>query len=959
MFANFDFYNYEESSKNSEIINQKLEDTSHPPSLEDLLILEGITEELQNKNKKLINYFTKEKIKQMLDYIIKEPKEDDYNKGHKFPFVCYKLFNIEEKNIMNFFHMTNKELIEEKNKQLNLSQKNKNNKENIYNQNMNIDNDDDDIGKFYKINPHDNFEDDNFDEVNMDDINFNNNDNNEEDFKDNGDHVNYKDDNINYNELNIYENKKDDEDDLVNVNHNDDKDEDLIDKNKMHEEKEEKKEPNGAENNMELNNENNNNGKIKDDKIINDTNQNEITNNQNNNDKEIKNDSDENKNNIDNKINEDNIDIVNIKDKKDEINDDNNNIKIEEKKEEYPEDQIEILDYFLSFVLTEADLNYVLCGYFSSLMSILLNNYSNIIIKYLFTQRKDILNKLVYHSYRKSIAEILYKILNFEDKLHDNNDDNEEDLNKFSELRLDVIKKIFDIIDINKDTEKISSLSFLVQDLTKNKNIFENIINTNYIINILIKKQLGEFNINSDNGNNNNDINIFNKKNNFIILCDIIILWLNTIKELEMQIPMLLYEVNEDSDEDTVQQKALPNPELHHTILSQALFDILPNLIKNNFNENKNDHNTILQSFNDEKIIPLGLYRIKIVELINNLIIYFRNIPNEFDELIIKTEFIPNLINYIFKYENNNLYQEACLNFFNTLFKKEEDCPYHEKLFDYIFSDLNFFEKIRTNFPKHEKSEGNSGLGYTSFLVSLCYKINTVIGGVHLNLGKSYTKEGIITFIHRAKNPRLNGFNLFFNTKEKNDKENEEIINNNSIIPCLKKYCNDEWKYFFSEQVRGRVALYEENFCDIKNSNNNLSEKDDDLFYNPMNDIDNDNNDNNGEKENLLGFGNKRYFNKDNLNKFSYDDDNDNNNKNLANYKDMEININDFNFNENEKDEKEEDIKDIKDDNNNVNKEEENNDFNSVNYWKNDLEKEKNSYVNIIGEDAMKELLEE
>ena len=953
MFANFDFHNHEESSKNSEIINQKLEDTSHPPSLEDLLTLEGITEELQNKNKKLINFLTKEKIKQMLDYIIKEPKEDDYNKGHKFPFVCSKLFNIEEKNIMNFFHMTDKELIEEKNKKINSSQ-NKKNKDNIYNQNMNIDNDDDDIGKFYKINPHDNFEDDNFDEVNMDDINFNNI--NDEDFKDNDDHVNYRDDNINYNELNIYENKKDDEDDLVNVNHNDDKDEDLIDKNKMQEEKEEKKEPNGAENNIELNNENNNNSnKIVDDKINIDNNQNELTNNQNNNDKETKNDFDEKKNNKDNKINENNMDIVNIKDKNDEILDENNNIKIEEKKVEYPEDRIEILDYFLSFVLTDADLNYVLCGYFSSLMSILLNNYYNIIIKYLFSQRKDILNKLVYHSYRKSIAEILYKIINFEDKL---NDDSGIDLNEFSETRLDIIKNIFDIIDINKDTEKISSLSFLVQDLTKNKNIFENIINTNYIINTLIKKQLGEFNINNDNSNNNNENNIFNKKNNFIILCDIIILWLNTIKELEMQIPMLLYEVNEDSDEDTVQQKALPNPELHHTILSQTLFDILPNLIKNNFNENKNEQNTILQSFNDEKIIPLGLYRIKIVELITNLIIYFRNIPNEFDELIIKTEFIPNLINYIFKYENNNLYQEACLNFFNTLFKREEDCPYHETLFNYIFSNLNFFEKIRTNFPKHEKGEGNSGLGYTSFLVSLCYKINTVIGGVPLNLGKSYTKEGNITFIHRTKNPRLNGINISFNIKEKKDKENEEIINNNNIIPCLKKYCNEEWKYFFGEQVGGRVALYEENFCDIKNANNNMSEKDDDLFYNPMNDIDNDNNDNNGEKENLLGFGNKRYFNKDNSNKFSFDDDNNDNN-NLANYKDMEININDFNFNVNEKDEKEEDIKDIKEENNNLNKEEEFNEFNSVNYWKNDLEEEKNSYVNLIAEDAMKELLEE
>ena len=110
MFGNFGFSNYEEDLKNAEIINQKLKDNTNPPSLEDLLVLDGIVEELQNKNKNLINFFTKEKIKQMLDYIIKEPKDDDYNKGHKFPFVCSKLFNIEEKKIMNYFHLTNNEL---------------------------------------------------------------------------------------------------------------------------------------------------------------------------------------------------------------------------------------------------------------------------------------------------------------------------------------------------------------------------------------------------------------------------------------------------------------------------------------------------------------------------------------------------------------------------------------------------------------------------------------------------------------------------------------------------------------------------------------------------------------------------------------------------------------------------------------------------------------------------------
>ena len=84
------------------------------------------------------------------------------------------------------------------------------------------------------------------------------------------------------------------------------------------------------------------------------------------------------------------------------------------------------------------------------------------------------------------------------------------------------------------------------------------------------------------------------------------------------------------------------------------------------------------------------------------------------------------------------------------------------------------------------------------------------------------------------------------------------------------------------------------------------------------------------------------------MNKLEFGDNNDNN-KNMANYKDMEININDFNFGDNDKD----------DTNNINNNDDENNEFNSVNYWKNDLEKEENSYYNKIGENAMKDLLDE
>ena len=942
MFGNFIFSNFEETSQNSETITKKLEDTSNPPSLEDLLILDGIVEELQNKNKNLINFFTKEKIKQMLDYIIKEPKIEDHNTGHKFPFVCSKLFNIEEKNIMKYFFKTNKELSQEKILENNLSQNKEEKNKEI---NMNIDNNEDDIAQYYKLNNKENFEDDNFDEVNIDEVNINikeenfsdnienggikenNKEDNDEDNVncfDNGDNKenyehkeNDKDINNedNFNEFDINKNIKEDEDDLVNHIENED---------------------NNDKNNMD----NINNGK---EEIVNGG---------------IINEKEEDKRNEDRYDNfNDEDDLINIQDDNDikekngENKENNDEIKIEEKKEENKEDSkmqekeeikpngeiiennqednIELLDYFLSFVLTDSELNYVLCGYFSSLMAILLDNDYIKIINYIFFQKKEVLKKLVYHSYRKSIAETLYKIINYDVKLTDYNLEEEEydkeiDLKKLSEIRLEIVTNIFDTIDINMDSEKLSSMSFLIQDLTKNKNIFNSILNNSYIINSLITKQLNELNLSTS----NNVMNIFDQKNNFITIIDIIILWLNTIKDSDMQTPMLLYEVAEDSDEDTVQQKSSPKPELHHTLLSQALVDILPNLIKNNFNENKSQEKEIIQSFGDEKLIPLGFHRIKLVELITNIIHYFRNIPNEFDNIIIKTDFISNAINYIFKYVNNNLYQEALLQFFKALFKKEVDCPEHELLYKYIFSEFNILEKIKINFPKNQK-EGNTGIGYAPFLVSLSYKINTVIGGAPLNSDKNYIKQGSITFQTRGRNPKLSGIHLSFNIKSENEKEEKEEIKYNSYtFQSLEKYCNEEWKYFFNEKIANKIILYENYLVDVKESSLN---KEDDLFYNPINDNENEE------------IGNKRYYNK-NINNLEIEDSD--NKINMANYKDMEININDFNFED-------------KEENNNGNEDKEKNEFNFVNYWKNDLEKEKNSYVNTLGEEAMKDLLEE
>ena len=979
MFGNY-FFSFDEFNRQTENINKKLSENNNSPPLEELLIEEGLIDELQSKNEKLINYFNKEKIKQMLDYIIKEPKEDDHNKGHKFPFICSKLFNVEEIKIMKYFLKTNKELIKEKNeekKEEEKDDKNKNDdsinfdKDEEKNEDINNGNKDDLYFDLYKDddivdeNKKEEYEDVKDKEINLDDIKI---DKKEEDNKDN----NKKDDS------NII--KENDNEKSLESGNKDDKVK-IIDNNKT----------NNDNNNEEntINNETKENNKSKEDEdIVNQERKkicifnspNSIVNNSFTNkryDSPVKSDSKKEEG----------------ENKEEEINDN------------YPEDRIEILDYFFSFLMDDSELNYVLCGYFSSLMTNLLNINSKIIIKYLFLQRKDILKRLVYHSYRKSIAETLCKILKYENKFKDDEDNIGYDEHEFSIIRLEIIKDIFATIDINMDTEKLFSISFIINDLTEDKKILESIVSNKNVIQSIINKQLKDLNIINKDKILNNEIKENNIKNNFIIISDIIINWLNNIKGKDIQIPMLLYELddNDDYDEDDlVQQKESESspPEVHHTILSQALFDVLPNLIQNNFNiiKNKDDENNkndnldnvfcMIQSYNDYKLKPLGLHKIKIVEILTNLIPYCKNIPNEYDDLLINSNFFENAINYIFQFQWNNLYQEALYQFFKQLFTYDKEYPYHEKSSEYLFSKMGLLNIIMTNFSKiNIKMEGNSQNGFTAFLVSLSYKINSIIGGNYINLNKNNTREGSITFTEVGENIRNNVINMFFKMDTINNKNNLDENNNKKEIKpvnCMKKYCNEEWNNFFRDNIVNKVKIYEEKLCEQKNNSSFGDNIDDDLFIKDENIKDNDD-------EDLLGINNKRYKSRDeeifgdNSNEhndddlvnigINYKDDFNKKNKDedMAKFKDMEININYFKFDNENKNKNIENIKnedEVEDDKNKENNEIKNiknenednanveidNQYNTVNYWKFSLEKENNSYLNNIGEEALNEL---
>ena len=72
--------------------------------LENILTEDTVIDEIECHYKKLMNYLQKDKIKQMLDYIIKHPPNDaNHAKGYKFPWVCSQIFNLGDSYIMKYF----------------------------------------------------------------------------------------------------------------------------------------------------------------------------------------------------------------------------------------------------------------------------------------------------------------------------------------------------------------------------------------------------------------------------------------------------------------------------------------------------------------------------------------------------------------------------------------------------------------------------------------------------------------------------------------------------------------------------------------------------------------------------------------------------------------------------------------------------------------------------------------
>ena len=329
------------------------------------------------------------------------------------------------------------------------------------------------------------------------------------------------------------------------------------------------------------------------------------------------------------------------------------------------------------------DFNDVLDGYFTSILTTLIEKYKYKLILYLYLLRKDVLEKLIFFSYKTSIANLSIIILDI-DKLFTNNIDSIKDdsikffyellLKKKDEIlayRNEIVSKIIlsinyegykdekgNIRDINEIEPFFSLLLLLSQNESLTKYFVGNIKLYYHIFEILEK-----------------DIDDMNEKEQKLFN-----FFLNFLKNLFINLNKLKPTFN--LTRDTISQKLNEIIDKKKENLKFIIYfiSILTKILKVDFIENSNG-----------KKCRLGRKIHNIMDLVHQVFIYMNNKSLITDPILIKTEFIKKSIEYFFKYQLNNIYHYKFIRFFKAYLDTEKD---HPILRNYLFKDLKFHERI-------------------------------------------------------------------------------------------------------------------------------------------------------------------------------------------------------------------------------------------------------------------------
>ena len=472
----------------------------------------------------------------------------------------------------------------------------------------------------------------------------------------------------------------------------------------------------------------------------------------------------------------------------------------------------EYLDLLLNFVMNDKpELNYILSGYFANVMITLINNYPSQILKYLYTQRKDALKKIINHSNQKAFAILSLKILNLESYIINNNAEGnimtikniiEPNIDYRNELIKEMIKSvnlegyIGEDGQVNHDVDIEAKFALVIDIINENKEIASYLINNNefysHIFDI-IDTELYK------NGNNSDkDIEDSNFNNKYFIY------------ELFIDLITKLLKTGCSGNIITYPTEPLVNfinKEKNEISFSENLIKALGKIINNNFLPKRN---LIIEKNSSLAYEGLGMLNIKIMEFIQEMFNFMKEISIQFDNIIIRNNFWPKSIDYFFKYQWNNIYHNHFVEFFNIYLLNEEK---HKLLTEYLFNNLKFHEllinylnqekekeKIQKQKLKFSFKSGNStNSGIYPHIIDLIYKIQSI--------------RGLAIFTAEEKiNLKIKNYGEFeFSKDEKSNKLIKKINTSENINTILKD--SKEWNDTTNEIVLPLIKKYEEQLC--------------------------------------------------------------------------------------------------------------------------------------------------
>ena len=752
----------------------------------------------QDMKKNAIKYFDRNKIKQLIRYIIEEPKDDNYETGYKFPYTASEMLRLAGKRIQemivfteedfnNKYQEENNDKIIEKNLEINKASENKIEEPKKKNQENKKEN------KEQEKNEENIIEDKNKVEIKKEE-------NKEEDKNQND---SQKEDEIKNEEKKIYEIKDEKE-----IKIEDKKDEDKKEDKNINEIK------NGEDNKIE---------DIKEDRKEEKKDINEIKNDEKN---KIEDKKEENKNiNKEKEPTDSKRNILKEALKKATLND-----KIANRKYNYTKHN-DILDLLLDFVTNKNAMeNDVLCGYFHRILLSLMDNYLIDIFLYLFFVRADALEQIIMHSYKRSLSFIAIRILNFKENINkilynDMTNPGMIDIKMLESKKDSMVKfvqssitKLITSIDLNgmkdKDGEYMKNIDLesvfsLLDDLGKIYDFLDYEDNPilQHVFKILETNIFGVYDL--------------EKRDNMLKIYNYFVKFLTNLTN---RCICLKYSDDDFYPEISIERLYRKVQNKEELDLHEYLALYLPKILCYNFREKYLCESDIL-----------GIHNIYLMDLVIGTFKYLKEMPTLFDFIILQTGFMDKCIQYFFRYQLNNIYHTKFVTFFTRYLQKADD---HPLLTDYIFVKKKF-PLMLTNFLTQKKDDKNFVNIYKyksgrqtfsciySYVIDLIYKIQVATGMNIFNEAEikdiGILNPGFFEFVKDENSPKnIDPFNLPIYFKQILLPEKSwNLTVNNDVNPKIKLF---EKKLIFTSiskpNANNTVAI--KNVSDLKNILNSM-----------------------------------------------------------------------------------------------------------------------------------------